>query len=130
MRAIVLGALAVLCLSCLSCRAPDYYEVTAGHSEGEITRGLGLDTERDMLFFSVGWFSGQTARAVDQVAMLDVSRSGELTMREEGSAPGVTVVGSGNSAEGTPVDRLVLAVAGLIAALAVGLGVLFKKLKG
>ena len=118
----------LLLIALAACRAPDYYEVSAGHSEGEITRGLGLDTEQNVLGFSIGWFSGQTAEAVRAVSMLDVSRAGELTLREEAAATEVHVASSSKTTD-SPVDKILLAVAGLVVALTGILAVVVRQLK-
>ena len=78
-----IGAVALGAGLC-SCRIPDYYELSPYLGEGSLDpRGAGtVDGEHWGLMGTVGWLGGASAQAADTMARLDVSKSGELTLRE------------------------------------------------
>tara|TARA_R110000822_G_scaffold31902_2_gene91995 strand:+ start:475 stop:948 length:474 start_codon:yes stop_codon:yes gene_type:complete len=88
-----------LILLLTSCAFFDYFEVHVGASQGhgDFNRSFGgVDEETAYLGFTLGANLGTTNRAMKNMAALDVSPGGELTLREDlrPAAPVTVVVGA------------------------------------
>jgi hypothetical protein len=66
---------------------PDYVEFGGGVSQGDIThaRNGSYDTGSEWVGLTLGWNLGTQAQAMRNLADLDVSKSGELTLRDNGN---------------------------------------------
>ena len=73
-----------------SCAAlePDYFEVSPGYtwgsSDGRFADQPSYHADEDAyaVFFTVGWNVGETGEAMRNLARLDVSKAGQLTLRD------------------------------------------------
>ncbi len=102
-----------------ACRSPDYIEAGTSVSDGEIDRGHGVTTEAYSLGFTVGWHAGRTGRAMENLAALDVSRAGELSIRDDGHD--VIVQAPADAPEDDPEEPLSKALIGAISAAVLAL---------
>lgn len=66
---------------------PDYVEFGGGVSQGDIAhaRNGSYDTGSEWVGLTLGWNLGTQAQAMRNLADLDVSKSGELTLRDSGN---------------------------------------------
>jgi hypothetical protein len=79
----IANILILLVLGCASLE-PDYVELGGGASQGGINNARNgyYDTNTEWLGVTLGWNLGTQARAMENLADLDVSKSGELTLRD------------------------------------------------
>lgn len=98
-------AMLLLLLFC-ACRAPDGWSLSPyyGRGHGSFDRSFaGLDTEEGGLMVSFHWYSTSQREAYRNLAALDVSKSGQLTMRDDHhSAAPVIVQVEGDEADEAP----------------------------
>ena len=82
----VIAPLLLLLAACGSLE-PDYFELGGGMSQGIINhnRNGGYDTQSETAAFVFGWNLGNQAKAMKNLADLDVSRAGELSLRDGSS---------------------------------------------
>jgi len=117
-------ALSLLLLA--GCRGPDYLEVSPWASEGAIASARQeYDTDSYGAMLTVGWSVGQTGRAMANLAELDVSKSGELLIRERDPhhTPSVLTVAPGappdtGSGTGGDTDHALYGLGAALAGLA------------
>ncbi len=66
---------------------PDYFELGGGVKQGDINhpRNGNYGTQSESVGFVFGWNLGQQAKAMSNLANLDVSRAGELSFRDTGA---------------------------------------------
>ena len=78
--------LLLIVVSCASLE-PDYVEFGGGMSQGGINhaRNGSYDTGSEWVGLTLGWNLGTQAQAMRNLADLDVSKSGELTLRDSGN---------------------------------------------
>ena len=72
---------------------PDYVEFGGGVSQGDIThaRNGSYDTGSEWVGLTLGWNLGTQAQAMRNLADLDVSKSGELTLRDSGKDSSIVI---------------------------------------
>lgn len=104
---VALAGLALIALG-LSCQAPDEISVSAFGSSGHSDIGdreFGLDTNNSGGMLTLTWAMGKRREAFRNLAALDVSKAGQLTLRDDhhaGAAPPVTVVVEAEEPEPEP----------------------------
>ena len=79
----VIAPLLFVIASCGSLE-PDYFELGGEVGQGAINhdRHGGYDTTSESLAFAFGWNLGQQSKAMKNLADLDVSKAGELSLRD------------------------------------------------
>jgi hypothetical protein len=88
---------ALLLVSCNALQ-PDYLEASPWFADGSASGryanmpAFSSDDEQIGLMFTVGWFVGETGAAMSNLARLDVSKAGQLTMRDQPEAGGPVTV--------------------------------------
>ena len=82
---------------------PDYVEFGGGVSQGDIAhaRNGSYDTGSEWVGLTLGWNLGTQAQAMRNLADLDVSKSGELTLRDSGAESSIII---NNKKESTPIE--------------------------
>jgi hypothetical protein len=113
-----------------SCAAPDTVGIETGY--GNLGSGSGgrpwlssYDGESYWIGPYVEWSIGANANHRESI---DVLRRIELENARRGSAPVPVVVTQPDAHEDQPVDKILLGVAAILTAIAVGIGVAFKKM--
>lgn len=102
--------LVALLISSTACRTPDQLTVSPYYSSGHSTferSFAGVDSNESGVMFSLSWSLGKRYEAFKNLAALDVSKAGQLTLRDDHSshmkevAP-VTVVVEGSEEPEAP----------------------------
>lgn len=109
MRSLLACLLAYTALCC-SVLEPDYLEVSPYTQFGDhdFSRPVStFDEETYGIMFTLGYNIGEQAQAFRNLAMLDVSRGGELTMRGDGGDVNVAIQDSAEGESSTQEESIV-----------------------